>query len=385
MHQPLNRRQFSAGLALAPLAATGLLAGCDRIPSTLRIGVAQPLSGGIATLGQDLLNGVTLAVKELNADGFNVDGKRVLLEIVSVDDKSDPATGQQVAQKLVDSGVVAVIGHLNSGVSIAAAPVYAAKHIAQIAISTNPKYTELGFETTLRIVGNDNQQAAAVASFAMEQLKGQRFAALDDGTAYGKELNSGAVKRLEDGKRNVLINQSLDGTTVAFDELAAAVKNSKIDVIISTLNDFQVLALIKALVKVDYTAVRVLGGDTLKTTTMEKAEGIEGIYATSPILDAKEFTGGTRFLERFVAAFGAPPVYGAHYTYDAMYVLSSAIKKVQSANPEKITQELHRINGYAPVTGTMKWTDKGEQQYAAVGVYQLRRGQWEMLMRSDRW
>ena len=386
MTQPLNRRQFSAGVALLPLAATGLLAGCDRMPDTLRIGVAQPLSGGIAALGQDLLNGVTLAVKELNADEFTIDGKRVLLEIVSVDDKSDPETGKLVAQKLVDSDVVAVIGHLNSGVSIAAAPIYAAHKLAQIAISTNPKYTDLGFSTTFRMVGNDNQQAAAIASFAADQLKGQRFAALDDGTAYGKDLTDAAVKLLEAAKRQVLVKKSLDGTTVAFDDLAADIKSNKVDVIVTTLNDFQVLALIKALVKVDYTSVRILGGDTLKTTTTEKADGsIDGIYATSPVLEAKEFTSGPKFLERFIAEFGAPPAYGAHYTYDSMYVLSAALKKVKSASPEKITETLHSISGYAPVTGTMKWDEKGEQEYAAVGVYQLRRGVWELLMRSDRW
>lgn len=50
-----------------------------------------------------------------------------------------------------------------------------------------------------------------------------------------------------------------------------------------------------------------------------------------------------------------------------------------------MTAALRRINGYAPVTGTMKWDEKGEQRYAAVGVYELRRGSWELRMRSDRW
>ena len=152
MTQFLNRRRFTAGVALAPLAAGGLLAGCSGMPDTVRIGVAQPLSGPLAALGQDLLNGVMLAVKELNANNFSVDGKRVALEVVTVDDKADAEVGKQVAQQLVDGGICAVIGHLNSGVSIAAAPIYAGKGIAQIAISTNPKYTDLGFPTTLRMV-----------------------------------------------------------------------------------------------------------------------------------------------------------------------------------------------------------------------------------------
>lgn len=386
MTQDLNRRQFSAGLVLTPFAAGGLLAGCSRIPDTVRIGVAQPLSGPIAALGQDLLNGVTLAVKELNAAGFNVDGKQVTLEVVSVDDKSDVETGKKVAQQLVDAGVVAVIGHLNSGVSIPAAPIYAAHGIAQIAISTNPKYTELGFPTTLRMVANDNLQAAAIASFSAEQLGGKRYAAVDDGTPYGKDLANGAAKRLEAAKKSVALRQSFDDKTVAFDELAAKLKAENIDVIISALNDFQVLALLQALKKINYTSVRLLGSDTAKTTDMIKGDGIiDGLYATSPVLEAKEFTAGPQFLEKYGAAFGKPPAYGGHYTYDSMYVLSQALQLAKSAKPEDITAALHKINGYAPVTGTMKWDEKGEQRYAAVGVYQLRRGNWELRMRSDRW
>ncbi len=386
MTQHLNRRQFSAAVALAPFAAGGLLVGCSGVPGKVLIGVAQPLSGGIAALGQDLLDGVTLAVRELNAAGFNVEGKVVNLEIMAVDDRGDVETGKAVAQQLIDAGVVAVIGNLNSGVSIAAAPIYGAKNIPQIAISTNPKYTDLGLQTTFRMVANDTLQAAAVASFASEQLGGKRFAALDDGTAYGKDLTAGAAKLIEEAKLTVAVRQSFDGKTVAFDELAAKIKAENVDVIVSTLNDFQAIALIQALVKINYTTVRLLGGDTLKTADMEKASGmIDGVFATSPILEAKEFVAGPAFLEKFTAAFGHPPAYGAHYAYDSMYVLSAAIKQAKSAKPEDLTKALHQINGYAPVTGTMKWTDKGEQQYAAVGVYQLRRGVWDLRMRSDRW
>ena len=66
-------------------------------------------------------------------------------------------------------------------------------------------------------------------------------------------------------------------------------------------------------------------------------------------------------------------------------MLSAAIQKAKSADPKDITKALHGINGYAPVIGTMTWDDKGEQRYGAVGVYELRSGNWELRMRSDRW
>lgn len=382
----LKQGRRVALLSTVALAAAALLVGCSKVPDTIKIGVAQPLSGPLGALGQDLLNGVKLAVAELNKEGFSVDGKRVTLEVVSVDDKADAATGKQVAQQLVDAGVVAVIGHLNSGVSIETAPIYAAKNIAQIAISTNPKFTQLGLPTTFRMVGNDNLQARAIGSFAATQLGATHYAVLDDGTPYGKGLADGAASQLASEKKVVEIRKSFDDKTTAFDELAGELKAAKTEVIVSTLNDFQAIALLEALRKVGHTRVRLLGGDTVKTTDMVKAQGvIDGIYATSPVLEAKEFTTGKPFLERYQAAYNKAPAYGGHYSYDSTYVLSSAIQKAKSADPAEITKALRNINGYAPVIGTMSWDEKGEQRYGAVGVYELRSAGWELRMRSDRW
>lgn len=386
MNKHITRRRFSASLALTAVATAALLTGCGKVPDTIKIGVAQPLSGPLGALGQDLLNGVKLAVDELNQSGYTVDGKRVTLEVVSVDDKADATTGKAVAQQLVDAGVVAVVGHLNSGVSIETAPIYAAKDIAQIAISTNPKFTQLGLPTTFRMVANDTLQARAIGSFAATQLGASRYAALDDGTPYGKGLADGAAQQLKAEKREVVVRKSFDDKTVAFDGLAAELKAANVEVIVSTLNDFQALALLEALQKVGHTKVSLLGGDTIKTTDMIKGAGIvQGLYATSPVLEAKEFTTGKPFLEKYIAAFKKPPAYGGHYSYDSTYVLSAAIQKAKSAAPKDITKALHSINGYAPVIGTMTWDDKGEQRYGAVGVYELRSGNWELRMRSDRW
>ena len=368
------------------VAGAALLAGCDRTPDTLKIGVAQPLSGNLAALGQDLLNGVQLAADELNKEGFKIKGKTVKIEIVAMDDKANAATGKEVAQKLVDAGVVAVIGNLNSGVSIEAAPIYGAHNIAQLAISTNPKFTQLNLPTTYRLVANDTLQAKAIGSFAANQLNATRFAVVDDGTPYGKGLADGAAEQLKNAKKEISLRQSFDDKTTAFDELAEKVKAGSVEVIVTTLNDFQVLALIDALKKVSYPQVVILGGDTIKTTTMLRgSEMVKGLYATSPILDAKEFINGKQFLAKYQAAYKIDPAYGGHYTYDAMYILAGAMRRINSTDPNKITEVLHTYDGYAPVTGSMKWDATGEQRYGVVGVYSARKGVWDLQLRSDRW
>jgi branched-chain amino acid transport system substrate-binding protein len=387
MHTPNRRQAATSVLALGVVAAAGLLAGCDNAPSVIKIGVAQPMSGNLAALGQDMHNGVKLAVEEINKSGFKIKGKPVTIEIVAVDDRANAATGKEVAQQLVDAGVVAVIGHLNSGVSIDTAPIYAAKNIAQLAISTNPKYTQLNLPTTFRLVANDTLQAKAIGSFAANQLNASKFAVLDDGTPYGKGLADGAAAELTKAKKDIALRQSFDDKTTAFDELAAKLKEGGVDAIVSTLNDFQVLALIEALKKVDYTKLALLGGDTIKTTAMLKGAGQlqGGLFATSPILEPREFPAGAKFLESYRAAFKIDPAYGGHYSYDAMHVLAGAIKRAESAKPQAITEALRSIDGYAPVTGSMKFDAKGEQRYGVISVYATRGGLWESQIRSDAW
>lgn len=380
------RRSAVRLLALSAVFGSALLQGCDSTPAVIKIGVAQPLSGNLSALGQDLLNGVNLAVDELNKEGYKVNGKSVTFEVMAVDDKANAETGKEVAQQLVNAGVVAVIGHLNSGVSIAAAPIYAAANIPQLAISTNPKFTQLGFDTTFRLVANDTLQAKAIGSYSSSQFTGTRYALQDDGTPYGKDLAVGAEAQLKAAKKEILVKQSFDDKTVAFDEFAAKLKSENIQVLVSTVSDFQILALIEALKKIEYTQITILGADTIKTTDMLKGTGVvKGLYATTPVLDAREFTAGTAFLDKYRAKFKKEPAYAGHYTYDAMYVLSAAIRRAESAQPKDIVAMLKKIDGYAPVTGSMKWDAKGEQRYGVIGVYSSNGGLWESQMRSDNW
>ncbi len=386
MHLTLPRRGALGLLALGAITSASLLTGCDSTPSVIKIGVAQPLTGNLAALGQDLLNGVNLAVEELNKEGVKINGKAVTFEVVAVDDRANADTGKEVAKQLVDAGVVAVIGHLNSGVSIAAAPIYAEKSIPQMAISTNPKFTALGHPTTFRLVANDTLQAKAIGSFSASQFKSTKYALLDDGTPYGKDLAAGAAVQLKNAKKEIVLQQSFDDKTTKFDELAGKLKAANVEAIVSTLNDFQIIALIDALKKISYTDVYMLGGDTIKTTLMLKGAGVlKGLYATSPILEAREFTAGAAFLDKYRAKYKIEPAYAGHYTYDAMHVLAGAMRRAESANPKKIVETLRKIDGYAPATGSMKWDDTGEQRYGVIGVYSARGNAWESQVRSDSW
>jgi branched-chain amino acid transport system substrate-binding protein len=370
-------------LALATVSALG---ACTRLPDTIKIGVAQPLSGPLAALGQDMLDGTRMAVADLNKEGFKVDGKAITLEVVAVDDKSDAETGKLVAQQLVKDGVVGVIGHLNSGVSMAAAPIYAEKSIPQLAISTKPEYTQMGLATTFRLVASDALQSKAVGSFAAQLPGDHVYAVVDDATPYGKGLADLAAAQLKKRGKNVTLRTSLDDKTTDFKTLVPELKAKNVDVFVTTLADFQVLALIDQLVAAGVHNMNIVGGDTIKTEGMLKADTSVGhIYATSPIVGADEFIGGKAFLTRFRAEKKHDPIYAAHYAYDATYVLAAAIRQAKSIDGKTLVATLKTIDALAPVTSSMRFGEDGEQRYGAVSVYQIDRGGWFLLTRSDAW
>lgn len=171
----------------------------------IKIGHVGPLTGGIAHLGKDNENGARLAVDEANAAKIRIDGKDATFVFVAEDDQADPKVGTTVAQKLVDAKVNGVVGHLNSGTSIPASSIYNGAGIPVISGSaTNPKLTEQGFKTQFRVVGRDDQQGPAIASYLAANNKPKLVAIIDDATAYGEGLANEVEKSLKGANIKVL-------------------------------------------------------------------------------------------------------------------------------------------------------------------------------------
>ncbi|MCZ7627166.1 MAG: branched-chain amino acid ABC transporter substrate-binding protein [Candidatus Methylomirabilis sp.] len=140
-------------LALLLLVTTNAYAA-----GTLKVGVAGPLTGDQGALGQELKNGVTIAVEEWNAKGGLL-GRRI--EIVWGDDQHDPKQAVAVANKFVNEEVVGVVGHFNSSCSIPASNIYRDGGVVQLTpASTNPRFTERGLWNVFRVCGRDDQQGA---------------------------------------------------------------------------------------------------------------------------------------------------------------------------------------------------------------------------------
>ena len=376
-------------LGITLIAAAVALAGCGEqkpaakaeakpaaaAPSVLevKIGHVGPLTGGIAHLGKDNENGARLAVEEANAARTRIDGKEVKFTFVAEDDQADPKTGTTVAQKLVDAKVAGVVGHLNSGTSIPASPIYAQAGIPVISGSaTNPKLTEQGFKSQFRVVGRDDQQGPAIASYLATTKKPKLVAVIDDATAYGEGIANEVEKTLKAANIKVLPREKGTDKTTDWKAVLTKLRGRRPDAVFYGGMDATGGPLLKQGRELGIKAVFSFG-DGACTDEMTKLAGpaAEGLLCSQAGIPPQ--AADKRFLEAYKKRFNVDPILYAPFTYDAAKLLIAAMQKANSADPKRYLPELQKID-FTGATGKIAFDGKGDRKDAEMTIFTMQGG-----------
>ncbi|WP_443111499.1 branched-chain amino acid ABC transporter substrate-binding protein [Burkholderia sp. FERM BP-3421] len=349
---------------LCSIAAADALA--DQV---VKIGSVEPLTGGIAHLGKDNENGARLAVEEINAKGLTIGGQKITLQLDGQDDAADPRTATQVAQKLVDDKVVAVIGHLNSGTSIPASKIYSDAGIVQISPSaTNPAYTQQGFKTTYRVVATDAQQGPALASYA--QSKGiKSVAVVDDSTAYGQGLANQFEKKAKVLGLKVLSHDATNDKAVDFRAILTKIKGENPDAIMYGGMDATGGPFAKQARQLGLRA-KIFSGDGVCTEQLSDlaGEAVENIVCSQAGAALEKMPGGAAFLAKYQKRFGQAIKFDAPFAYDAVYIVVDAMKRANSVDPAKILAAMPATD-YKGVIGQTMFDAKGDLKQSVISLY----------------
>ena len=356
-------------------AAVVLLAGAASAQDmVVKIGHVGPTSGGIAHLGKDNENGAKMAIDELNAKGVTIGGKKVKLELVAEDDAGDPKQGTAVAQKLVDSKVNGVVGHLNSGTSIPASKVYSDAGIPQISPSaTNPKYTRQGFKTTFRVVADDVHLGGTLGRYAVKELKGKTIAVIDDRTAYGQGVAEEFSKAVKASGGAIAEQQFTTDKATDFTAILTQIKAKKPDIVFYGGMDAVAGPMLRQMKQLGINA-KMMGGDGICSGELPKlAAGAMGdgqvICAEAGGVEGSQKAGMDKFREDFKKKFNADVQIYSPYVYDAVNVMVAAMVKAGSADPAKYLPVLAKTEGYKGVTGNISFDNKGDVKNGALTLY----------------
>ncbi|HEY9066945.1 MAG TPA: branched-chain amino acid ABC transporter substrate-binding protein [Burkholderiaceae bacterium] len=356
-------------------AAVVLLAGAASAQdAVVKIGHVGPTSGGIAHLGKDNENGARMAIDELNAKGVTIGGKKVKLELIAEDDAGDPKQGTAVAQKLVDSKVNGVVGHLNSGTSIPASKVYSDAGIPQISPSaTNPKYTRQGFKTTFRVVADDVHLGGTLGRYAVKELKGKSIAVIDDRTAYGQGVAEEFSKAVKAAGGAIAEQQFTTDKATDFTAILTAIKAKKPDIVFYGGMDAVAGPMLRQMKQLGINA-KMMGGDGICSSELPKlSAGAMGdgqvICAEAGGVEGAQKAGMDKFKEDFKKKFNADVQIYAPYVYDAVNVMVAAMVKAGSADPKVYLPVLAKTEGYKGVTGVIAFDEKGDIKNGALTLY----------------
>ena len=237
------------------------------------IGHVSPVSGAIAHLGKDNEYGARMAIEELNAAGVTMDGHKVRLELMAEDDAADPKQATAVAQKLVDAKVAGVIGHLNSGTTIPASKIYSDAGIPQISPSaTNPKYTRQGYKTAFRVVADDVQLGSTLGKYAVNTLKAQKIAVIDDRTAYGQGVAEEFTKAAQAAGAEIVAKEYTNDKATDFNAILTSIKGKKPDVVFFGGMDAVGGPMLKQMKSLGVNA-KFMGGDGVCTSQLPALAG----------------------------------------------------------------------------------------------------------------
>lgn len=347
----------------------------------VKIGNVAPLTGTIAHLGKDLENGTRLAVEEANAKGLSIGGKKVKLELMGEDDQADPRTGTTVAQRLVDSGVKAVVGHLNSGTSIPASRIYDQAGIAQVSpASTNPKLTQQGYKGVFRTIANDVQQGSVLGKFAVTTLGAKKVAIIDDRTAYGQGLADETEKGAKGAGAQIVAREFTTDKATDFNAILTKIRAANPDVIFFGGMDAQAGPMLRQMKQLGINA-RFLTGDGGCSPEMIKLAGDAigaNAYCSMAGLPLEKMPGGAEFRERYKKRFNADVQIYSPYAYDAATAIIAAMQKADSVEPAKYLPELKKTN-FPGVTGNVSFDDKGDLKEGSITIYQYKDGDWAAM------
>ncbi len=356
-----------------------MITGCtkkEEAVQTIKVGVAGPHSGDLASYGIPSVRAAELVVKDVNAKG-GILGKQV--ELLVEDDVCKPEVAANTATKLVSDGAVVVVGHVCSGATKAALGIYKDAGIIVISPSaTNPGLTQSGdYPNFYRTIASDDKQAALGVKFTVETLGAKKIAIIHDKGDYGKGYAEFAKMNVEKtpGVEAVLFEGITPGA-VDYSAIVDKIKRSGADAVIYGGYHPEASKIVTQMRKKKMDTYFV-SDDGVKDVTFIKVAGkyAEGVYASGP-MDVSDLPLYQAAVKAHKDAYGGEDP-GAFFKegYAATMALLNAIEEAGSTEYDAIEKVLKSTYVDTPV-GSISFDDKGDAIGVGFSMYRVVNGKY---------
>lgn len=365
-------RSVRLGLLTAVLM-TPLIAGAA---AEFRIAVVGPMSGTLSMLGRQIADGASAAVAAINQAG-GVLGEELVLDIV--DDACAEDRADALANQLAGAGVVLVVGHLCSAPAIAAAEVYAAEGIIQIAPGApDPRFTdERPGPGVFRMFGRSDHQAIVAGAFLADLPEENRIAVIDDLSPYGVRLADAVEAHLTEAGRPPALVRSYSVAEAGFAELVSLLIGSGIEAVFVGGNATDIAALRLEMAARDYRPL-LIGGDVLALPVFGEIAGAEAdgvLFTYQP--DPRAEPTATDAVAAIEEAGGNAGGF-ALYAYAAVEVWAAAAEAAGTAVYAAVADALAAVT-FDTALGEVGFADNGDFTLPGWVLYQWQEGAYVPL------
>jgi branched-chain amino acid transport system substrate-binding protein len=373
-----------AGCANTDSGSSSGNAAADSGSGPIKIGVIVPLSGPAGPNGKDVLDAITTKAELVNKAG-GVRGRQV--EIVSKDDKSDPATGVSAATALVNEKVSVVMGGWNSPVTLAIQPVLVRGGVLNItSIPQNASIIGGADPNAVRMNAGNAAGAYAAAQYINKDLKAKRVAMLLENDAYGNDAGNFLGKQLQTAGIEVVSQQKFDYSATDFRVPLSQLAGSNPDVLFSAnaaeSSGMPALADQYAESGPKAPHFAALGTVSPKVITLAGGAKVDGLLSADLYFpDVEPFASNkvnTEFAKAFSEKTGQLPDKYAALGAQSVDVWAKAVEKAGGTDRDKVSAAIHGQTFTGTVLGDVTFTAKGQQK-TKVYAFTVKGGKVQVL------
>jgi branched-chain amino acid transport system substrate-binding protein len=356
------------------LGPLGLIANAQEGEPIL-IGLQGPMTGDYAYEGQGFEKAVQLLVDQVNENGGLL-GRPV--ELVIEDDAGDPTQSALVADRMIDAGVIAVIGAYNSTATEPASEIYNEEGLLHITpSSTATRLTEKGFEQFFRVCFLDDRQGLFAVMAMKDVLGAETIGILHDNSTYAKGLADWTKIYAEEAGLEVAFFDAINPDDQDFTPILTNIGEAGLDAVYFTGYHAQGGLLLRQTAELGLD-IRWIMGNASNNPEMVEIAGVDAaagtFITTEPLPKDLEYPEAIEFVEAFTEAYDEPPdsVWWL-FAAEAFNVIAHAIETTESTDPAVLAEYLHtEFKDYPGLSGPIiGFDEKGDRLGTIHALYQI--------------
>lgn len=346
----------------------------------IRIGINYELSGDNATYGQGAVEGIEMAIDEINQAG-GINGK--LIKAIKYDNESKPSEASTLANKLVSQDkVLAILGPATTGAFTSQIPV-ANKNKIPIATGSatgdNLTFAADGsvHEYVFRICFNDSFQGRVMANFAAENLSAKKAVIImDSSNDYSKGLTKNFKETFTAAGGTIVAEESYVKGDTDFNAILTKIKDLDFDAIFipGYYNEAGLIIKQARTLGIDKPILGADGFDSPVLVELAGADALNNVYFSNHYSSIGDDPVVLKFIADFEAKYGKKPNAFNALGYDLAKFVADAISRAESLTGEAIKDALEATENFIGVTGTLS-VDENHNPVKSIFVIELKDGE----------